>query len=238
MNIPAITTEDMIEVDRLMEEEFSIKLSQMMENAGRNLAVLARNRFLSGDPQGKRVLILAGSGGNGGGGLVAGRRLYQWGAEVTVYLSRNPEEMKGVPAHQLSILQRMQGIGIVPPAAGIEMPAADLLLDAILGYSLRGAPRGMAANLIEMAGGFIGPVLSLDVPSGMDASTGRAYRPHITAEATLTLALPKTGLVKEDVRDVVGELYVADIGVPPELYEELGIQVGPLFAKKEIIRIF
>ena len=71
MNVPAITTAQMREVDRLMIEVYGIELIQMMENAGRNLAVLARQRFLDGDPAGKRVLALVGSGGNGGGGLVA-----------------------------------------------------------------------------------------------------------------------------------------------------------------------
>jgi len=74
--IPAITTDQMIEVDRLMTEMFRIRLMQMMENAGHNLAALSRDRFLGGQPFGKRVLILAGSGGNGGGGMVAARRLH------------------------------------------------------------------------------------------------------------------------------------------------------------------
>lgn len=87
MNIPFITTAQMIEVDRAMIEDYGVTLIQMMENAGRELATLARWRFLATDdgdhprePRGKRVIVLAGTGSNGGGGLVCARRLHGWGA--------------------------------------------------------------------------------------------------------------------------------------------------------------
>ena len=92
--LPAIDVPQMAEVDRLMIEEYHISLLQMMENAGRCLAVLARDRFLEGNPSGKRMMILAGSGGNGGGALVCARRLHGWGAEVEVYTSTPREQMK------------------------------------------------------------------------------------------------------------------------------------------------
>ena len=81
--IPSVDTAEMIEVDRAMIEDYHIELIQMMENAGRNLAHLARMRFLDGDPREKRVLVMAGGGGNGGGALVAARRLHNWGGNVT-----------------------------------------------------------------------------------------------------------------------------------------------------------
>ena len=87
-DVPYITTEQMIEVDRAMIEDFGIDLVRMMENAGRSLAHLARERFLDGDPRGNRVVVLAGTGGNGGGALVAARRLHSYGASVTVYATR------------------------------------------------------------------------------------------------------------------------------------------------------
>ena len=76
---PSITADQMREVDRAMVEDYGIQLTQMMENAGRNLAHLARYRLLEGDPRGERVLVLAGKGGNGGGGAVCARRLHNWG---------------------------------------------------------------------------------------------------------------------------------------------------------------
>src|SRR3990172_13388441 len=90
MNIPAITTQQMVEVDRLMTEEFGILLIQMMENAGRNLADLAR-RLSGGEVRGKRVAVFCGSGNNGGGGLVAARHLHNWGAEVLYKVIANPD---------------------------------------------------------------------------------------------------------------------------------------------------
>ena len=93
MDIPAITTEQMREVDRLMVDVFGIELLQMMENAGRHLAALARQRFLGGNPVGKRVVVLVGSGGNGGGGLVAARRLQSWGADVKIYTTKMPVDL-------------------------------------------------------------------------------------------------------------------------------------------------
>ncbi len=86
--VPFITTEQMIEVDRVMIEDYHIDLVQMMENAGRNLAHLARQQFLDGYPQNKTIVVLAGRGGNGGGALVCARRLHNWGATVYVHLAK------------------------------------------------------------------------------------------------------------------------------------------------------
>ena len=91
--IPVITTGQMIEVDRAMMEDYGIDLIQMMENAGRSLAYLARHRFLAGDPRSKQVVVLAGPGGTGGGALECARRLHNYGAQVQVVLcpgSRSP----------------------------------------------------------------------------------------------------------------------------------------------------
>ncbi|MEZ4557896.1 MAG: NAD(P)H-hydrate epimerase [Caldilineaceae bacterium] len=101
--IPALTTAQMQEVDRLMVEEYHIELLQMMENAGRNLAVLA-TRLLDDDIADRPIVVLAGRGNNGGGGLVAARHLLNWGAWVQVVTSYAPDGYKGVPRHQLDIL--------------------------------------------------------------------------------------------------------------------------------------
>ena len=86
--IPFVDTNQMIEVDRAMIHDYKIELIQMMENAGRNLAHLARQRFLNNDPMGKAVTVLAGTGGNGGGALVSARRLHNYGAKVTVFITK------------------------------------------------------------------------------------------------------------------------------------------------------
>ena len=222
-----------------MIEEYHIELIQMMENAGRNLAHLARRRFLGGDPRGRQVVVLSGTGGNGGGGLVCARRLHNWGAAVHVVTTKPDQDYRGVPAHQLDILRRMQ-VPVVAAAQVEGVPSADLLVDAVIGYSLSGAPRGTAAALVRWANAQAAPILSLDAPSGVDTTTGTAYDPSIRATATMTLALPKEGLRVPSVAEAVGELYLADISVPPGLYAgpSLGLDVAALFAQDDIVRLF
>lgn len=236
--VPYITTEQMVEVDRAMMEDYKIELIQMMENAGRNLAHLARDRFFDGDPRGKSVAVLAGTGGNGGGALVCARRLHNYGANVTVYLTKPDAEFTPIPAHQLDILHRMNVSAHTADAVRSAV-SPDLIVDGVIGYSLKGAPRDTAADLIHWANGSSAPVLALDAPSGVDTTTGTVFDPAINAVATMTLALPKAGLRAPGVDAHVGELYLADISVPPQLYAEpaLGLQVEALFAQGDIIRL-
>lgn len=236
--VPAVTTAQMIEVDRAMIEEFGIDLIQMMENAGRCLADLARKRFLDGDPRGQHVIVLAGTGGNGGGGLVAARRLHNYGARVEVFLTKADADYSGVPAHQLAILRHME----VPVSDGQKIGDAeqpDLILDALIGYSLKGAPRNTARHLIGWANHQQAPILALDAPSGVDTSSGLVFDPAMRATATLTLALPKSGLRAPGLDAQVGELYLADISVPPELYTipTLNLSVPHIFAQSDIVRL-
>jgi len=236
---PWLTTEQMVEVDRLMIEDLGIELIQMMENAGHNLARLASDRFFAGDPADKKVVVLAGTGGNGGGAMVSARRLVGWGASVEVVLSRPAGAFASVPGHQLSILWEMGVPRCVAGDAGTPS-LAHLVIDGLIGYSLKGPPRGAAVDLIHWANDQASPVLSLDVPSGIDAGSGKVFDPAIHATATLTLALPKVGLRAAEAEGNVGELYLADIGVPPSLYTSPSLAlppVGPLFATGDIVRL-
>jgi len=233
--IPSVTAAQMAEVDRRMEVDYRVGLRQMMESAGRNLAHLARLPFLGGDPRGARVMVLAGKGGNGGGALVCGRRLQAWGARVDVLKAWNGTAHPVVDQH-LQTLQRMR----VPLATALPQAADhDLLIDGLIGYSLAGAPRGPAQKAILWANASGLPTLALDLPSGLDATSGEPLAPTVEADATMTLALPKTGLLTRAAGRFVGELYLADIGVPPTLYDELGLvpTVGPLFALGDIVRL-
>jgi NAD(P)H-hydrate epimerase len=229
----------MREIDRLMVEELGIVLLQMMENAGRALAHQARS-MLGGDPRGRLVVVLAGSGGNGGGGLAAARRLSTWGADVRVILGQQRARLAGVPAHQLAALERM-AVPVHDPAemsAVAALPGqAQLILDALIGYSLNGAPREPIAALIRAANAAAAPILALDIPSGMHGDSGEAYEPTIRAAATLTLALPKVGLLQPAASAWVGELFLADISVPEAVYHRLGLHVGPIFARSDIVAV-
>ena len=221
--VPALSAEQMRAVDRAMIEDLHIELIQMMENAGRALALLAIRRFAP-----MRAVVLAGPGGNGGGGLVAARHLANRGVAVSVAVPTPAERMTPVAAHQLDILQRM---GI--PVTATPEPG-QLVLDALIGYSLHGDPAGRAAELIRWTERAGAPVLSLDAPSGLDVTTGRAATPCIRATATLTLALPKRGLIGAEE---VGELYLADISVPPSLYRRMRLDVPELFDEEGLTHL-
>ena len=109
---------------------------------------------------------------------------------------------------------------------------AQFVVDALIGYSLHGTPQGRAAELIELCNQHAARVLSLDVPSGLDATTGEAPGPVVHPERTLTLALPKIGFQR-----VLGDLYLADIGIPPEVYHRLGLSFELPFGERYWIRL-
>ncbi|NDJ75248.1 MAG: NAD(P)H-hydrate epimerase [Chloroflexi bacterium] len=237
-DVPYLTTDQMREVDRAMIEDYHIELIQMMENAGRNLAHLARRRFFDGDPRGKSVVIMAGTGGNGGGALVCARRLHNYGANVSVFVTAADDTFTPIPGHQLDILRRMH-VPVAQAHAVTSQAAPDLVIDGVIGYSLKGPPVGEAKTLVQWANNSQAPILALDAPSGVDTTTGTVFDPAIRATATMTLALPKEGLRAPGIDAQVGELYLADIGVPPDLYAEpaLGLTVGSVFAQSDIVRL-
>lgn len=217
-----LTEEQMIEVDRVMIDDLGIELIQMMENAGRNLAQLTIDRSSP-----SRVAVCVGSGGNGGGGMVAARHLANRGVAVEVVATRPLDELRGVPAHQRRVLDEI-GVPVVD-----EWDEADVILDAVIGYSLRGAPTGRSLELIAAMNADAAPVLSLDTPSGLDVTSGDAPGAVVVADATLTLAAPKIGLADSDA---VGELFVADISVPPFVLTELGAD-APDFSTSPIVAV-
>ncbi len=222
-----------------MTEDFGIELLQMMENAGRALAWVCRSRFLSGDAQGKAVTVLSGRGANGGGALACARRLHIWGTEVRVVLAGAIENKAGATFHQLSFLRKI-GVSIREAGSARIDLEFEVIIDGLIGYGLQGSPHGRVAELIESANIHPAPILALDVPSGIDPTTGKVHTPAIRASATLALALPKAGLRVQEARPYVGELFLADIGVPAEAYRHptIGLEVPSLFAQGDVIRVW
>jgi NAD(P)H-hydrate epimerase len=237
-DIPFVSVEQMRAVNRLMVDVYGITLRQTMENAGRNVARAARRLFLGGDPQGKRIVVLAGIGGTGGGGLVAARRLIGWGAEVEIWLTALREDYEREADHELRTLEVMQA-RVRGPELEPRLDGA-VLIDALTGLGLSGAPKGRVAELIRAANASGVPILAVDVPSGVEANSGEVHDPSIKAAATVTIALPKRGMRDEEARQYVGDLYVADVGVPSAIYArpEVGIRVGPIFAEHEILPVW
>src|SRR5262249_13668574 len=119
----------------------------------------------------------------------------------------------------------------------VSLADADLIVDGLLGYSTQGAPRGTVERLIDAANESARPILAVDLPSGLDPDTGRPLATAIRATCTLTLALPKTGLLAPESRPYVGELVVADIGIPPAAYRAAAVDTNALFAHGDLIRL-
>ena len=228
-----LTAEEMAEADRASIEEFGIDVMSLMEKAGLGAASLAR-RMLGGSVSGRRVCCLVGKGNNGGDGLVAARHLHGWGAKVLVVLGGERRELRDVPGRQLAAVDGM-GVPVEGPGSGLG--GHDLIVDALLGYGSRGNPREPVAGLIRQANGSKVPVLAVDIPSGLDATTGTAGYPCIAARATVTFGLPKAGFLAAEARRVVGDLYLADIGMPEEVYRRFSQDKG-VFGGETMVRVW
>ncbi|MGH2988203.1 MAG: NAD(P)H-hydrate epimerase [Solirubrobacterales bacterium] len=228
--LPWLTVDQMRELDRIAVEELGLTLARMMENAGRHLAALAVV-LLGGRAAERSVVVLAGPGGNGGGGLVATRHLAAAEAQVSVLLSSPPGRLAPVTGVQHEILTQ---IG-VPTAVGGAPGAADLVIDALLGYSQAGPPAGEAGRLIDTCAGL--RTLALDVPSGLELATGVLHQPHVRAEATLTLAGPKTALRAPDTAGAAGQLFLADISIPLIAYQRVGVSWRTPFGAAALLRM-
>jgi NAD(P)H-hydrate epimerase len=218
-----LSADEMKKMDDLAINKYGITLLQMMELAGFNLTeLITRIRPI----QSLRILVLAGKGNNGGGGLVAARHLSNRGACVKVILSQR-DELKQAVTHHLHTLRKMK----MPISTyGKDFPQTDIIIDALLGYNLKGKPKQPIADMIKKANDHGAPIISLDMPSGLSAMTGKIMDPCIEADYTLTLAYPKRGYLKK----VVGRLFVADIGLPLELYKELGLDAPDFFTWREL----
>ncbi len=227
-----VTADEMRKIDDMTIREFRVDVLMLMENAGRATAMLAM-RMLQGTILGKRVACLVGGGNNGGDGMVAARHLANWGADVKVIVGTTKDKMKDVPLGQLHILEKM-GVPIL--STDYALRDYDLLIDGLIGYGLEGNPRDRVAMMIEGANSSGHPVLALDLPSGMNATTGEAYDPCIKATATLTLALPKTGFLSPSASRYVGDLYLADISIPRKVYQSFG-QQNILFQKETLLKV-
>ncbi len=212
----------MAALEQRCQDVYGIDGGELMEVAGRRTAQVAR--LLLRAAAGRRCLVLAGKGNNGGDGMVAARHLAGDGP-TRVLFAAPLREIPGRLAGRLEDLRRahvpVEEAGTLSASAiGDAMRGADLVVDAIFGTGFRGPARGLPAQVIEAANASGVPILALDVPSGVDASTGRADAPCIRAAATVTMALPKAGLVQYPAAAYVGRLFVAEIGIPESLISE------------------
>ena len=216
MGLPGITREEMTEVDRIMVEDFRIPIELMMELAGYNLAKIAvnlsRNKY-------SNYIIIAGTGNNAGGGIVAARRLASWGLNAHIIFPKGVNELKNVPKDQFTRTKQL-GIEVFNelPINSLDFKKDSFFIDAYLGYGFTPRKDDISESVFNFLSN-IKILLSLDIPSGLDATTGNNYS-GINPIATLTLGFVKRGLLNAE-RKNVGELYIADIGIPISIYYKI-----------------
>jgi NAD(P)H-hydrate epimerase len=180
-----------------------------------------------------RTFVACGRGNNGGDGLAAARHLQRWGRLAGVAcLDRS--SLSGLARRQADALEAL-GIEIKPE---LDLGDAPTVLDAIFGTGLNRAPEGRGAEWIRAINASDRTVIAVDVPSGLDSDTGRALDPCVRASLTVTLGLPKTGLLQADGPGLAGEVWIADIGIPFEAYRQMGLEVpSHLFSTADRVRL-
>lgn len=239
--VKAVNADQMRDIQRVAQEDYGYDIIQMAENAGRACSLLAL-QMLGGRGKGQVVVILAGGGNTGASGLVAARNLSNWGMTVEPILADVESEMSFATRRELTVLRES---GIVQPSdmetteitLEDHLIRADLVIDALIGYGLEGPPVGIAAAATELAVASHKPILALDVPTGINATTGVVSTPAIRATTTLMLDLPKRGVLESSARSYAGELYLGDLGIPISVHERLGINIASLFNEGPIIRL-
>jgi NAD(P)H-hydrate epimerase len=218
----ALTCQQIRELDVLAIEHVGVPGIVLMENAGRGVAHFVYDCLVN--PAADQVLILCGAGNNGGDGLVVARHLHNAGVPVMIALSVAPERLKGDAGTNLRIVENMkisrvnafESTGL--DAARDHAQRAAIILDALLGTGSRGAPRGVMAELVQIANSAPrARRIAVDIPSGLDGDTGQPNEPCFRADATVTMVAAKTGFAAPAAAAYVGRVVVVDIGGPRRL---------------------
>ncbi|HWP96807.1 MAG TPA: NAD(P)H-hydrate dehydratase [Syntrophomonadaceae bacterium] len=225
-----IKAREMKEIDQRASSDFGIPSLVLMENAGlRTLEIIEE---ILGQSQGKKVLILAGKGNNGGDGMVVARHLMNSGALVEIFLLGREDQLSSDALINYRILQRM-GAKIYPldqdSALDVLMSSllsSDLAVDALYGIGFQGRLNDFEARIVKILNWSRVPVVAVDIPSGVEADTGKVNGEAVRAVYTVTFALPKLGLLLEPGREYVGALTVADISIPQALLCDPGLKTN------------
>lgn len=220
-----LTAEQMREADRVTIQEIGLPSLVLMENAGRQVVTAMEGLITDVDEQ--QVAVLAGPGNNGGDGFVVARTLRQRGVPVLVFVIGRLANVRGDARVNLEILGRL-GLPVVEVADeeqwelhSSEVRGCGVIVDALFGTGLRTPLSGLLETIVADVNGMEVPVVAVDLPSGMSADTHEVIGPCIDAALTVTLAAPKLPLVLPPARQLAGDLVVADIGIPPEVIQQL-----------------
>jgi len=224
----ALTAEQMRQIDKLAVEKFNLQILQMMELAAFQMACLIRQIEKINN---QTIFILAGKGNNGADAIASARFLANLGANLIIITqkSTNPHHK-----HHLKLAKRLK-IPIYHSLQLIKPPA--IIIDGLFGYSIKGPIRQPYQDWILYINKANIPVYSFDLPSGLDPDTGQPHGLAVKATHTLTLAYPKKGLFTSKAKSYVGQLYLADIGIPPAVYKKLKLQLKNPFTQSSIVRL-
>lgn len=207
-----VTREEMQAIDRRAIEAFGIPVDELMERAGRAVADVAAERISPACP----VTVVCGKGNNGGDGYVAARLLAERGYEVEILPLEEGYDESTPAGRAAARAMEVDGLEVV---GRLKKRAMALIVDAIFGTGLtrevKGRERALIAEMNALDPRWF-PILAVDIPSGLDANTGRPLGIAVKASATVTMGLPKVGFSKPGAADCVGEVIVADI-FPPEV---------------------
>ncbi len=234
-----VTNQQMKEIDRKAIEEYGISGLTLMENAG--LRIFQNLKDLYPDLRLKKIIIFAGPGNNGGDGFVVARHLYNYGTKVLVLLLSPFNKIKGEARANLNIIDKM-GIELIEVETVKQeeiqesIQNSDLIIDAILGTGLQGKLTGLKAKITDLINISNKEVVAIDVPTGLNADTGKIEGPCIKATHTITLALPKIGLLLYPGASYAGKITVEDIGIPSHLLKNEKLKVN--MVTKEMARMF
>jgi NAD(P)H-hydrate epimerase len=202
--------------------EFGVRVSEMMEAAGKALA-----EEISQTKNIQNVLAAAGPGNNGGDGIAAARFLHAEGKNATILLAVEPAKLKDEPLHQFRMAAEA-GVPIIEPSSPQfraelqRFGEFDAIIDALLGTGARLPVEGLIRQIIEAINDSSALIVSADIPTGIDCDTGRAFGEHVFADRTLTFGLAKPFLFCADGIAASGAWRIVDIGLPFELYENAG----------------
>lgn len=218
-----VTAAQIQTLDRIAIEKTGIPALVLMENAGRAVAECVVREFAAGKKG--PVVIFCGTGNNGGDGLVAARHLVNAGMRVKIFLVGKASGLKADAAVHCRILKNC-GYPVVEIAAGGQdvrraISRAGLIVDAIFGVGLNRDVEDPVKSFIAAINGSGAKVVAVDVPSGLDATTGKIHGACVIAAATVTFTLPKKGFYKNDGPRAAGRIIVADIGIPRKLWKDI-----------------
>ncbi len=224
MKIPSLTRNQAARLDRtVVREGFSAR--ELSYAAAGHIADVMR-RYCS---QGEQVTVLAGKGHNGGDGIASVMHLANAGLKPTLILAEARRLRPDIREH-LRIVKKME-VPILTARHEQEvieaLRASAAVVDALIGYQLAGHPKRPYSDLIYYANAAKKKIVAVDIPSGLDATSGHPAEPTIEAYATVTFGLPKAGLLKPAGAQFAGKLFLADIGIPDYLYRRARVPVPP-----------